>query len=290
MIIDDDEEIREVISVLLSNEDYEVIEAASGEEALTRLTADIDLVILDVMMSGMSGYQVARVIRETSNVPILFLTARTQSSDLVLGYSSGGDDYLAKPFSYPELVARVKGLLRRYTIYQGKKVPTRKTEYIEFENLRVDCCRNMAWKRGEELNLTSTEYRILRLLLAYPGQIFSAQNIYESVWEEPFYSGDSNSVMVSNKKRDEKTYYVTLRIGKMLYCDMDRPISKKVAEEILLCNKSSVGTMAMSSVKAKEVASPYLRRDPIHKPGGPGYFPHYHPKKAQNAHSWYLIK
>ena len=95
---------------------------------------------------------------------------------------------------------------------------------------------------------------------------------------------------LSNKKRDENTYYVTLRIGKMLYCDMDRPISKKVAEEILLCNKSSVGTMAMSSVKAKEVASPYLRRDPIHKPGGPGYFPHYHPKKAQNAHSWYLIK
>lgn len=103
MVVDDDKEIREVISVLLSNENFEVIEAVSGEEALKMLTANIDLIILDVMMSGISGYQVSRMIRELSNVPILFLTARTQSSDLVLGYSSGGDDYLAKPFSYPAI-------------------------------------------------------------------------------------------------------------------------------------------------------------------------------------------
>lgn len=108
MVVDDDKEIREVISVLLSNENFEVIEAASGEDALELLTANVDLIILDVMMPGISGYRVSRMIRESSNVPILFLTARTQSSDLVLGYSSGGDDYLAKPFSYPELIARVK--------------------------------------------------------------------------------------------------------------------------------------------------------------------------------------
>lgn len=108
MVVDDDHEIREVISVLLSNEDFDIIEAESGEEALKLLAANIDLIILDVMMPGMSGYQVSRMIRERSNVPILFLTARTQNSDLVLGYSSGGDDYLAKPFSYPELIARVK--------------------------------------------------------------------------------------------------------------------------------------------------------------------------------------
>ena len=192
MVVDDDKEIREVISVLLSNENFEVIEAASGEDALELLTANVDLIILDVMMPDISGYQVSRMIRESSNVPILFLTARTQSSDL------------AKPFSYPELIARVKGLLRRYKVYQGKKVPTRKSEYIEWDCLRVDCCRNMAWKQGKELDLTSTEYRILRLLLAHPGQIFSAQNIYESVWEEPFFSTDSNSVMVFIRRLRDK--------------------------------------------------------------------------------------
>lgn len=204
MVVDDDHEIREVISVLLSNEDFDIIEAESGEEALKLLAANIDLIILDVMMPGMSGYQVSRMIRDRSNVPILFLTARTQNSDLVLGYSSGGDDYLAKPFSYPELIARVKGLLRRYTVYQGKQIPKRKSEYIEWNGLRVDCCRNMAWKYGKELELTSTEYRILRLLLAHPKQIFSAQNIYESVWEKPFFSTDNNSVMVFIRKLRDK--------------------------------------------------------------------------------------
>lgn len=204
MVVDDDQEIREVISILLSNEDFDIIEAESGEEALKLLTANIDLIILDVMMSGMSGYQTSRIIRERSNVPILFLTARTQNSDLVLGYYCGGDDYLAKPFSYPELIARVKGLLRRYTVYQGKKIPERKSEYIEWNGLRVDCCRNMVWKCGKELELTSTEYRILRLLLAHPRQIFSVQNIYESVWEEPFFSTDSNSVMVFIRKLRDK--------------------------------------------------------------------------------------
>ena len=196
MVVDDDNEIREVIAILLSNENYDVIEAKSGEDALKLLTANIDLIILDVMMPGMSGYQASREIRKLSNMPILFLTARTQSSDLLMGYSSGGDDYLAKPFSYSELIARVKGLLRRYMVYQGKMVPERKTEYIEWGDLRLDICRNMAWKLGKELNLTQTEYRILWLFLSHPGQIFSAQNIYESVWEEPFYSTDSNSVMV----------------------------------------------------------------------------------------------
>ena len=196
MVVDDDDEIREVIAILLSNENYDVFEAKSGEDALKLLTASIDLIILDVMMPGISGYQTSREIRKLSNMPILFLTARTQSSDLLMGYSSGGDDYLAKPFSYSELIARVKGLLRRYMVYQGKMVPERKAEYIERGDLRLDICRNMAWKLGKELNLTKTEYRILRLFLSHPGQIFSAQNIYESVWEEPFYSTDSNSVMV----------------------------------------------------------------------------------------------
>ena len=204
LVVDDDEEIREVVRVLLSNEDYEVIEANSGEKALEEFTPQIDLVILDVMMQGMSGYQVCQAIREVANVPILFLTAKTQSSDLVMGYSSGGDDYLAKPFSYPELVARVKGLLRRYKVYQGKNIPNRKSEFIEWCGIRLDCSENMVWKDGKELNLTDTEYRILRLLMAYPGQIFSTSNIYESVWEESYLPTSSNTVMVFIRKLRDK--------------------------------------------------------------------------------------
>lgn len=95
---------------------------------------------------------------------------------------------------------------------------------------------------------------------------------------------------LSNKNRNKGTYYVTLRIGKMLFCDTSRTIDIKLAKAILLCNNTVFGTMAMNAEKAREAATPYLRHDPLHKPGGPGYFPHYHPEKAQRAHSWYLIK
>ena len=218
LVVDDDKEVREVVRVLLSSEDYEVVEADSGAEALKAFTHQVDLVILDVMMPGISGYQVCQAIRKVANVPILFLTAKTQSSDLVMGYSSGGDDYLAKPFSYPELLARVKGLLRRYKVYQGKNLSDRKSEFIEWRGIRLDCSGNMVWKDGNEINLTDTEYRILRLLISYPGQIFSIPNIYESIWDEPYLSASSNSVMVfirklRNKIEDDPkhpTYLVTV--------------------------------------------------------------------------------
>ena len=116
LIVDDDREIRDVLRILLTGEHFEVAEAPSGEEALRYLEANpggVDLVILDVMMEGISGYQVCLNLREKWNVPVLFLTAKSQESDLTMGYSSGGDDYLVKPFSYPELLARDKGLLRR---------------------------------------------------------------------------------------------------------------------------------------------------------------------------------
>lgn len=121
MIVDDHEEIREVIQVLLSNEGYQIIEAQNGKEALELLDETIDLIILDVMMPEMNGYQVCLLVREKTNAPILFLTAKGQESDKTLGFSSGGDDYLTKPFSYNELNARVKALLRRYHVYQGKE-------------------------------------------------------------------------------------------------------------------------------------------------------------------------
>lgn len=204
LVIDDNDEIRDILRILLTGENFEVIEADSPKTALKMLSPSIDLIILDVMMPEMSGYDLCRKIRDTSNVPILFLTAKTSNSDLIMGYSSGGDDYLAKPFSYSELVIRVKGLLRRYMVYQGKHIPTQKEEYLEHNGLRLDCIRNQVWKKGTSIDLTDTEYNILKLLMAYQGQFFSAQNIYETIWDEPYLPTSSNTVMVFIRKLREK--------------------------------------------------------------------------------------
>ena len=174
LIVDDDQEIRDVLRILLTGEGFEVAEAAGGEEALEYLenhAQDVDLVILDVMMEGISGYHVCLRLREKWNVPVLFLTAKSQESDLTMGYSSGGDDYLVKPFSYPELLARVKGLLRRYQVYRGK--PEAVQEEAEWCGLRVSLTGNMVWRNDRELDLTDTEWRILRMLVQNRGKIFS---------------------------------------------------------------------------------------------------------------------
>ena len=128
LVVDDQKEILDILNILLSGEGYEVIQAENGKEALDSLKRmEFDLIILDVMMPQFNGYQTCIEIRKISNVPILFLSAKSQDSDKTLGYSSGGDDYLSKPFSYNELNARVKALLRRYHVYQGKKQETEKT-------------------------------------------------------------------------------------------------------------------------------------------------------------------
>lgn len=122
LIVDDQKEILDILNILLSGEGYEVIQAENGKEALDSLKRmEFDLIILDVMMPQFNGYQTCIEIRKISNVPILFLSAKSQDSDKTLGYSSGGDDYLSKPFSYNELLNRVKALIRRYHVYQGKK-------------------------------------------------------------------------------------------------------------------------------------------------------------------------
>ena len=117
LIIEDDESIRDSVKILLESEGFSVLEAPSGEQGLSLLNVDTDLVILDIMLPGMSGYKVCEEIRKISVVPILFLTAKSTESDKVLGFARGGDDYLVKPFSYVELTARIKALLRRHTEY-----------------------------------------------------------------------------------------------------------------------------------------------------------------------------
>ena len=206
LVVDDDAEIRSVLNILLASEGFQVFQAGSGPEALECLAqqgTDIDLVILDVMMDGMSGYEVCTRLRERWNVPVLFLTAKSQEADLTLGFSSGCDDYLVKPFSYPELKARVKGLLRRYQVYKGKPCEP-VLEELRVEELRLNTVSNRVWKGDKVVELTETEYRILRLLMENRGKTLSVQNIYESVWQEPYFASSSNTVMVHIRKIREK--------------------------------------------------------------------------------------
>ncbi|MBD5160513.1 MAG: response regulator transcription factor [Oscillibacter sp.] len=203
LIVDDDREIRDVLRILLTGEHFEVAEASCGQEALQYLEEHpVDLVILDVMMDDVSGYHVCLRLRERWNVPVLFLTAKSKESDLTMGYSSGGDDYLTKPFSYPELLARVKGLLRRYQVYRGK--PEAVQEEAEWCGLRVSLTGNMVWRNDKEIDLTDTEWRILRLLVQNCGKIFSMENLYESVWQETYFPSSANTVMVHIRRLREK--------------------------------------------------------------------------------------
>lgn len=201
LLVDDDAEIRELLELLLSGEGYAVLQTESGEAALALLKqgANVDLIVLDVMMPGLSGYKTCALIREISNAPILFLTARSMDTDLTLGFSAGGDDYLAKPFSNAELLSRVKALLRRYHVYGGKEEAA-EADVLAAHGLRVGRRFNEVWKDGRELSLTELEYRLLRLMMEYRGKIFSAQNLYESVWGEPYFSVSANTVMVHIRK------------------------------------------------------------------------------------------
>lgn len=202
LLIEDDADIREGVRVLLTSEGYSVMEADCGKKGLQLLNETIDLVILDIMMPGMSGIITCEEIRKVSNVPVLFLTAKAQESDKLLGLLVGGDDYLPKPFSYAELLGRVKALPRRYHIYQGKFVPSNQSdgEWMEHKGIRILTTSNVVQVDGRDIELSEIEYQILRLLIQYPNKIFTTQNIYESVWNEPFYYSSNNTIMVHIRK------------------------------------------------------------------------------------------
>ncbi|MCI1722735.1 MAG: response regulator transcription factor [Lachnospiraceae bacterium] len=199
LIVEDDKDIREGVRILLESENYSVEEADCGKAGLEKLSETTDLVILDVMMPGMSGLKTCEEIRKVSNVPVLFLTAKSKESDKLIGLMAGGDDYLAKPFSYAELLGRVKALLRRYRIYRGKQEEEtlqEKDRVIEIDRIRISEDFNEVTVDGNETELSDIEYRILLKLMKNPRRIFSAQNIYEDIWNEPFFYSSAGTVMV----------------------------------------------------------------------------------------------
>lgn len=201
LIVEDDKDIREGVRILLEGEGYDVIEAENGRKGLELLSEDPDLVILDVMMPGMSGLKTCEEIRKVSYVPVLFLTARSQESDKLIGLMAGGDDYLPKPFSYSELLGRVKALVRRWKIYRGKEETVQQEEtYIERAGIRINEGFNEVYVSGKNVELSDIEYNILLLLIKYPEKIFSAQNMYESIWNEPYFYNCNATVMVHIRK------------------------------------------------------------------------------------------
>lgn len=204
LIIEDNAEVRESIGYILSKEGYEIGTAKDGKEGLSCFSKDISLVVLDIMMPGMSGIEVCKKIRETSNVPILFLSAKKGEADRVEGLHVGGDDYLVKPFFYAELSARVEALLRRYNEYNRGELTTGGTEWLEYGELRVHKKKNQAYKGEAEIRLTDKEYGILKLLLSNRGRTFSAEDIYTIVWQEPFTFSVSNTVIVHIRRLRQK--------------------------------------------------------------------------------------
>ncbi|KAA8785095.1 response regulator transcription factor [Paenibacillus amylolyticus] len=220
LIADDNSEIREIVKILLESENYEVIEAVDGQDAIDKVTQETDLIILDMMMPNKSGLKACLEIREKTSAPILFLTAKTQDSDKQLAFSSGSDDFLSKPFSYTELVARVKALLRRYYVYRGKE-KVEEAEHIAVKDLTIHKDAKSVYIGEKEISLTEIEYQILLLLASKRRKVFSAENIYESVWQQPYFYTCNNTVMVHirnlrNKLEDDPQHpkYVQTVWGK----------------------------------------------------------------------------
>ena len=219
LIVDDDPDILNALEIYLSQEGYQILRASNGLEALEVFVAhDVHLILLDVMMPELDGIQAAVRIREQSNVPIVFLSAKAEDTDRILGLNMGGDDYITKPFNPVELVARVAATLRRYARLGGLEdsgqvatknpagTETKKDteqDILQTGDLVLDDKQKMVTLAGEELKLTAIEYNILHLLMSHMGQVFSATQIYESVWNEQAFEV-SKTVSVHVRRIREK--------------------------------------------------------------------------------------
>ena len=200
LVVDDEKEIRDAIDIYLRGEHLNVIKAEDGMEALEILeSTQIHLIILDIMMPKLDGIKTCMKIRENNNIPIIMLSAKGEDSDKILGLNVGADDYISKPFNHLELVARVKSQLRRYE----KPLNVEDKGVIKVRDLEIDTLAKRIMVRGEEVRVTATEYKILHLLASNLGRIFSIKEIYEKVWEEPFYKSE-NTVTVHIRRIREK--------------------------------------------------------------------------------------
>lgn len=201
LIIDDEQDIRNIVSIYLENNDFETVKAESGYSALEIIDKEkIDLAILDVMMPDMDGITLCIKIREKTNMPVIMLSAKDQDMDKVMGLTCGADDYIAKPFNPIELLARVRAQLRRFNELNPVQV---NSEVIKYDDFTLNISTHKLMKKDEEIRLTPTEFKILKLLWTNRGIVFSTEKIFERIWGEEEFEVD-NTVMVHIRNLRDK--------------------------------------------------------------------------------------
>ncbi len=198
LLVDDDPNIRELLNLYLKKEGFEVAMASRGDEALQLFkTSPPNLMLLDIMLPGMDGWQVCREVRKISNIPIIMLTAKDETFDKVLGLELGADDYVAKPFDMKELVARIKAVSRRF---QAADAPDRE---LVFPGLTININQYTVMYMGRELEMPPKELELLHFLASHPGMVFTREQLLEQVWGYDYF-GDSRTVDVHVKRLREK--------------------------------------------------------------------------------------
>ena len=216
LIVDDDSDIRNLIGIYLENEGYKYIKCDNALSALEVVqTTKVALILLDVMMPKMDGITACMKLREKTNAPIIFISAKSEDMDIVSGLMSGGDDYVTKPFSPVQLMTRVKAQLRRYRQYSPSQQEQPKST-LEFEDITIDTDSHQVWVNGTLTELTFKEYEILELLMRNKGIVLSIKRIYEAVWHEEFYAAENTVMMhIANLRKKlspdgSKTYVKTV--------------------------------------------------------------------------------
>lgn len=201
LICDDEKDIVSALKIYLTNDEYELFEAYNGRQALEVLEKnEIHLILLDIMMPELDGIQVLTKMRETKNIPVIFLTAKSEDTDKILGLNLGADDYITKPFNPVELLARVKSQLRRYMVLGSGHV---KKSTLVIGDIELDDMAKCVKHMGEIVNLTPKEYGILRFLMEHPKQVFSPKQIYEQVWDD-YAFGNQGTIAVHIRHLREK--------------------------------------------------------------------------------------
>lgn len=202
LVVDDEKEIVELIDFYLKNNGYNTFRALNGKEALEVFKKEqIDIIVLDIMMPELDGKEVLRNVREKSNTPIIFLSAKGEDIDKIDGLFLGADDYLAKPFNPIELIARIKALLRRTIVFNNQ--PEESTIMIINEHLKLDEKACKIYKDNQELQLTSFEYKLMCFLMKNKNKVFTKGQLYEQVWDQS-YLGDEKIIMVYISKLRDK--------------------------------------------------------------------------------------